>query len=272
MIRRLTSLDEHRAFIADFVGDPVFSDPMLATAEELELNLLRAVSKPNDHVLGVYEGGCLTGLFVFLILPEERYLEMIVGLSRAAAAYEEIAAWLEAECPGYQADFVFNPANPLLRSLLARKRAAFLPEQRCMVLAGPTPAADTAGVEPLSAPYLAQYLALHGTDAYWTGEKVVAAPERFRVLLAIEDGAVVGYLDVTNCFAENEPYDLFVRPEHRRRGWGRKLMAAAIERNRPNGMMLLVDADNAPAIRLYESLGFAPRPDRNNLTATWHIA
>ena len=46
--------------------------------------------------------------------------------------------------------------------------------------------------------YRAQYLALHTGDRYWTGEKVLAAPEIFRVLLAIEDGEAAGYIDLTH--------------------------------------------------------------------------
>lgn len=106
---------------------------------------------------------------------------------------------------------------------------------------------------------------------YWTGEKVAAAPERFRIFLAIDGGRVVGYLDVTHCFEENEPYNLFVLPEYRRRGFGRKLLAAALECNRPKGMMLLVETDNTAAIRLYESMNFKTVPGQNSLTAHWRI-
>ena len=83
---------------------------------------------------------------------------------------------------------------------------------------------------------------------YWTGEKVVQAQDRFRTFLAIHDGKVVGYMDVTYIFKENEPFDLFVLEEYRRMGYGRKLLAKALERNAPNRMMLLVDIDNDPAI------------------------
>jgi GNAT superfamily N-acetyltransferase len=271
MIRELSELTPYLDFIRDVNGDPCFSDPMLCTPGELEQNLLRAVGKPNDRVLGVFRDGTLVGLFDFLILPDEKYVEMIAGLSREAAVYEEILDRLAAAYPGFQADFVFNPENRPLRALLEKKGAAFDPVQHRMVFSGPLPAVDTAGVELFSEPYRAQYLALHGSDAYWTGEKVLAAPERFRVLLAVEAGAVVGYLDVTHCFEENEPFDLFVREGSRRRGWGARLMAKALEMNRPNGMMLLVDKDNAAAIRLYEKLGFAAQPGQDSLTAFWRI-
>ena len=76
---------------------------------------------------------------------------------------------------------------------------------------------------------------------------------------------------MTHCFAENEPYDLLVLEEYRGMGYGRKLLAKALERNQPNGMMLLVDADNDPAIHLYESVGFAKVQGQNNLTAHWTL-
>ena len=272
MIRELETLEPYMDFIRDVNGDPCFSDPMLCTPGELEQNLLRAVEKPNDRVLGVFRDEAIVGLFDFLILPDEKYIEMIAGLSRDADAWAEITDWLAGHFPGFEADFVFNPDNPLLRALLEKKGAAFDPVQHRMVFSGALPAADTRGVEPFSEPYRTQYLALHDDGSrYWTGEKVLAATKRFRVFLALKDGAVVGYLDVTHCFDENEPYDLFVREESRRKGWGTKLMAKALEMNRPNGMMLLVDADNPAAIRLYEKLGFARQPGQDSLTAFWHI-
>ena len=272
MIRQLDSLDGWASLIRDLSADPAFSDPMLSTQEELELNLLRAFENPNKRVLGVLspEGGKL-GLFVFLASPPDKNVEMLVGLSRSPDAYEEIVAWLRGAFPGYQADFVFNPANRPLRELLLRLGAFFDPEQQTMRLTGETPFVDTAGVEPLSEKTLPQYLAMHSTDMFWTGEKVAQTPQRFNVFLAVEDGVVAGYIDVTNCYEENEPCDLLVKEEYRRRGWGRKLLAKAIEENRPRDMMLLVDTDNAGAIALYSAMGFTAVPGRNSQTANWQI-
>ena len=83
-----------------------------------------------------------------------------------------------------------------------------------------------------------EYCVIHGKDMYWTGEKIAAAPEKFRTFLAINQGRVIGYLDVTHCFEENEPYDIYVLPEYRRKGYGRKLLAKALDCNQPRGMML----------------------------------
>ena len=170
------------------------------------------------------------------------------------------------EDPGYQADFVYSPQGRLLHTALADRHAAFDPEQQKMVLRSPPPYVPDSRVQLYTPAFRAQYLALHDDDRYWTGERVRAAQDTFRVLLAIEDGAVAGYLDLTYRNAENEPYDLFVR-EKSRRGLGRALLSCAIEKNRPNAMSLRVDSDNLAARRLYASLGFVERPEENNITA-----
>ena len=188
-------------FIKDVNGDPDFSDPMLVSEEEWENNLLQTPEEPENDVLGVYRDGDLTGVFVFLIAEEDRNIEMLVGLSRSAEAYAEMTDYLQVTYPGYQVDFVYNPRNRLLSELLERKGARFETEQQKMVFSGKMPEVNTEGVEALSDRTQAQYLAIHDDeDRYWTGEKVVKAPDRFNVFVAVENGAVVGYIDVSNCF------------------------------------------------------------------------
>lgn len=271
-IRPIKSYEQCGAFVDGFWGDPIFSDPMLPIPEEILSKIIKPIEQTDQHsVLGVYRESELIGLFTFLILKDEKYIEMLVGLSRDVDAYSEILRYLELNYPDYSADFVFNPNNDLLRAMLTRKGAEFETEQQKMVLKATPPQVDTTGIELLSEPYRQQYFAIHNQDMYWTGEKVAAAADQFRTFLAIEGGKVVGYLDVTHCFQENEPFDLLVLDSHRRKGWGRKLLAKALEMNRPKKMMLLVEKGNAPAIRLYESMGFEKVKSQNSLTASWKI-
>ncbi len=112
---------------------------------------------------------------------------------------------------------------------------------------------------------------MHNTDMYWTAEKVAKCPDRFNVFLAVDQGNVIGYIDVTNCYEENEPYDIVVKEKYRRGGWGRKLLGKVLKENEPNSMMLLVDIDNEPAMVLYESMGFVKAEGQNSLTAFWKM-
>ena len=110
-------------FIRDVQQDPVFSDPMLSTDEQWENNLLRSAKREDEEVLGVYREGKLAGFFVFQITVADRNLEMIVGLSRSAEVYTEIADYLQEKYPGFQADFVFNLAGVNRPKDLAEFRA-----------------------------------------------------------------------------------------------------------------------------------------------------
>lgn len=272
MIRNIASFDECCAFVNDFYKDPQFSDPMLQNEEQLKWNLCKRIDAPGDDLAsGVYEGEKLIGIFVFLREKEQMYLEMLVGLSREKAAYEQILAYLQDNYPNNRVDFVFNPNNHLLKELLMEKKADFYPEQQKMVLKAFVPGSDTSGVQLLSPNNVQAYFDIHNQDMYWTGEKVAAAQDRFRTFLAIDQGKVVGYLDVTYTFDENEPFDLLVLPEYRRKGWGRKLLAKALEMNEPKGMMLLVNVDNEPAIKLYSSMGFEKEEGSNSLLAQWNV-
>ncbi|NJE74870.1 hypothetical protein E0L15_09685 [Pseudoflavonifractor sp. SW1122] len=127
VIRSIRTMDECMEFARGFHGDAHFSDPMLSNEEQFQTNLVQCVEHPDQHcALGVYLGEQLIGLFTFLVLPEERYLEMLVGLSRDRRAYAEMFRYLERHYPGYSADFVFNPRNHLFCYQLGYLRKGML--------------------------------------------------------------------------------------------------------------------------------------------------
>lgn len=267
MLRILKSADEYMGFINEINSDPDFSDPMLDGQEQIRCNLLDAPDKPSHQLWGIFEKEELTGLFAFLILEEESYLEMLAGLSRNRKAYEEMLFYLKENYCGFQADFVYNPQNYLLHELLCGEKTEFETEQQKMELKKDVPYQSGHQIILYSPQYREQYCSMHSKDGYWTAEKVIDAPDRFRIILAIENHEVAGYIDVTHKYDENEPYDVFVKEEYRRKGYGKAMLAKAIELNKPKNMMLLVDVDKTAAIAMYESLGFVKAAGKNSLTA-----
>lgn len=85
--------------------------------------------------------------------------------------------------------------------------------------------------------------------------------------VAEEDGEIVGYCGVRNMAGEGEITNVAVAGQFRRRGIGRKLMEYMLKKAPSFGIgdfTLEVRVSNAPAISLYESLGFhqeGVRPD-----------
>ena len=86
-------------------------------------------------------------------------------------------------------------------------------------------------------------------------------------LVAVEDGEVVGYIGSQSVLGESDMMNVAVHPDHRRRGIAEMLVnALSCDLKARNNVCLTLEvrASNAPAIALYEKLGFAQVGLRKN--------
>ena len=120
MIKEIYSFDLYEDFIKAFSGNPIFADPHFEYDTD---NLYNSLRKDNKKAYIVTEGEMVNGVFVWLILPDEKYIEMLIGLSKEEVAISEMLAFIEKEHKGYQLDFVINPRHDLLCNLLQSKKA-----------------------------------------------------------------------------------------------------------------------------------------------------
>ena len=95
----------------------------------------------------------------------------------------------------------------------------------------------------------------------WTEEALGSQLDKSRhvFLSALWGGTVLGYVGLMFVLDEGYISNVAVSSEHRRKGVGEALVAALKERGEALGlsfMSLEVRASNAPAIALYEKLGF----------------
>ncbi|WP_426348647.1 GNAT family N-acetyltransferase [Alloiococcus sp. CFN-8] len=267
MIIEIESLNDYWDFIDEVSGDPNFSDPHYIYNKN---NLLDACHRSDEKVFAVFKENKAIGLFVFLILMNEKYIEMIIGLSKSSIAYSEMLNYLEEEYKEFQMDFVFNPKNYILRQILNEKKARIDTEQIKLNLVKDDILYEmNVNIQEYTPQYEHKYLVLHTKDTYWTGEKVLKATNMFRVLLAIKNDEVIGYLDITYSFDENEPYDLYVKKEYQWSGYERALLAEAVRLNRPHGMMTLIDVDDVERVELFKSMGFVQMENQNSVYATY---
>ena len=77
-------------------------------------------------------------------------------------------------------------------------------------------------------------------------------------LVAVEDGEVCGYIGSQSVMGESDMMNVAVHPDHRRKGVGEMLVLALCDAlsAENTSLALEVRASNAPAISLYEKLGF----------------
>ena len=75
-------------------------------------------------------------------------------------------------------------------------------------------------------------------------------------LVALEDGEVVGYVGSQTVLQEADMMNIAVADTHRRRGIAKMLVEELIRQLDAYQLTLEVRASNAPAIALYENLGF----------------
>ena len=96
MIKKILNEVEALSFIKPLINDKIYSNPMLKTEEQINMNLLRVIYDSEDFVIGVYNNEELIGVFSFIIEKEEKYLELLFAYSKDYNAYIEMMNYLNA--------------------------------------------------------------------------------------------------------------------------------------------------------------------------------
>ena len=156
----------------------------------------------------------------------------------------------------------------MLKNILISKDAKFENEQQRMIAGLSIHKEYPLDIQLYSERWKQAYIDMHVKETYWTAEKVLSAFERFRVFLAIHQEQLIGYLDVTYTYKQNEPYSLIVLPEYQNLGYEQALLSKAIQMNGTNTMMTLVDVKAKEEIRIYEEAGFEVIKGQNSIFAT----
>ena len=141
----------------------------------------------------------------------------------------------------------------------------------------------------MTAGHVAEIAALEKAcfSAPWSEKSVAAELENDLALwlVALDGETVVGYVGSQSVMGEADMMNLAVSGEYRRQGIGEKLVLSLIDALKAAGvhwLTLEVRASNAPALSLYEKLGFRlvgrrpkyyqnPREDAFILRKEWEL-
>lgn len=222
---------------------------------KLKDEIITALRHKDDFVLLTVDGD-IRGVFVFCVEREDRYIEMLYAISADKSSYDEAFLYLAKNYKDFQLDAVIRSGNLLLEQKLKAINAEFYPPQTKMVLDKFVEYKNGLNIVPFNERHRNEYLSIHSADTYWTGDKVLNNLNIFKIFLALEQDKVIGYIDVTYNFEEVEPYDLFVKKEYCGKGYEKALLSSAIKNISPKKMMVLLEAEDACAIRMYGDVGF----------------
>ena len=127
----------------------------------------------------------------------------------------------------------------------------------------------------MTAEHVAQVAALEAVCFAdpWSEKSVAAELEHDYSLwlVAMEGETLAGYIGSQISYGEADMMNVAVHPDHRRKGIGEKLIVALMKELKERdcvSLALEVRASNAPAIALYEKLGFQQIGLRKNYYRT----
>lgn len=158
MILQVNSFEKYSDFIMELTNNPLYYDPHFAYNKE---NLYGFSKKKNQYAFVVLNEQKVIGLFVWLIIPDEKYIEMLIGFTNNEKAFLEMLSYLEKGYSDYRYDFVVNPKNTALLELLKKRNAFFEKEQQRMCSIADLPDLSTDMIELYSEKWKEQYCSIH---------------------------------------------------------------------------------------------------------------
>ncbi|MDE6946332.1 MAG: GNAT family N-acetyltransferase [Anaeroplasmataceae bacterium] len=264
MIKNYTKydLDNVTNFILPLLKEEKYCNPNFYIEQDILEFLNRAVENEERETFLIYNSAIL-GVFSFIILPIETYIEMTMAYSKDTLAYEEMFHYLQEKYKNYSIFLYFHPKHFYFYPFVKNKNAILYPEQFQMKLYELTDEKHDKKIVAYKDKFSNGYRNIHSTDLYWTAEKVINEMKYksrpFQVFLAVVNKQVVGYVDIQRMVKEENSYfinDILVLNEYQGQGIGKALLKEAFKKIKPQMFLLSVDEDNKIAQRVYTTLGF----------------
>lgn len=86
-ILEIKSFEEYSDFILELADNSSYYDPHFVYDKD---NLFSALKRKDEYSFAVLENGIIKGIFVWLIIPDENYIEMLIGFTKSKEAFREM--------------------------------------------------------------------------------------------------------------------------------------------------------------------------------------
>lgn len=228
----------------------------------------KMLQHPEDEVLICTENDKIVGVLALLVESEDKYAEAVGGVY-AEDNYQEVAlqffAYLKGKYAGYRFDAAYPKDNIEAISFMEAIGANCIDRDLEMNLkqCDFKSAKSNQQVSLLSGKYYETFSKFHdrnSPNAYWSGERILAALDKFDVFIAVDHAEVIGAI-VTAVFGgeKREIYFLEINESYCKEEYAHALLEEAIHRafaSGANELMVMVNEENVLEMEMYESSGF----------------
>lgn len=228
----------------------------------------KVVDRTHDDILICTEKDMILGVMALFVEPQEKYVEITKGIY-AKENFEEVSmefySYLKETYKGFHLDGVYLEKDSKQIAFMKRINAKCISSCATMSLIRENfnYSDENRTIVPLTEKYYESFCKLHDEahkDVYWTSERLIAKIDKFDILIALDNGKLVG--SVVALGYGDKKVDLSfleTHPNHRGRGYGKSLLRKLINDSFQSGtkeFTLEVEIGNTPAEKLYESIGF----------------
>ena len=232
------------------------------TLNEINIELSKILSHKNDFIVSIKNNENISGIGIFFYEPNEKYIECMGGFFNDESDFRLIMKYLKKKHNKHHIDFIFPLENTNVLSYLKNINGIFdKPEiylevdyksfiqKKCKI-----------NITELSKENYELYLKVHNDqNIYWTGKRIIEAPEIFKVFIIANKEKIEGYINITYGKQTNEIYKLFVENENIE--YMEALINAAVTNVlcKDSKLVVLVDLEDIKKISLYKNFGFTEK-------------
>lgn len=252
----LNSIPQHRckAFPTDYEG----------ILKQFE----RMIHRPNDELLVSSDGNSILGLLALLVEPEDKYLELVGGVfaeDNYQAVANEFFEYIRKKYKGYHLDAAYPEENVQAIGFMESIGAKLMDfDYEYRINRDDFNSLHKAdNIIYIDEKYHDDFINLHNRmnpNAYWTGEKLIDALDKFDIFLALEDDKVIGSI-VTSKFNKkaDEIYFLSVEEGKQNLDLEEDLLNRAISYAFSTGaheLIFMIEKEDIRMRHICEELGF----------------
>jgi arabinogalactan endo-1,4-beta-galactosidase len=232
------------------------------TLNEINIEVCKILSQNNDFIVSINNIENVSGVGIFYNEPNEKYIECLGGFFNDESDFRLMMEYLKKEHNGHHIDFIFPLENINVLSYLKNINGIFDKPEICLEVDYKSFIKKNCkiNITELSKENYEPYLKIHNDqNIYWTGKRIIEAPELFKVFIILNKGKIEGYINITYGRQTNEIYKLFVEKENIE--YMEALINAAVTNvlYTESKLVVLVDLEDINKINLYKNFGFTEK-------------